>query len=249
MKKYPYIGEHATQPIINLFTRKGCYIRLNPSDSYDGKEYPYDSDTIFGDITEKYLSNTWGVVESKEHAGFIIELAEANELTVYKDSYPIRKDIFSFNKYGTLFFHEDNGLKLSNELKQITIPLPPKDKEWPQVGDEVEFPSGKGFLFVCEPDDQGVVIVKSDDEDLGLIYKRVLLKAIKKPKTKEDILTEELQAKLCNNNYVDNFTLASDIINGMIPGLSYNSVIERAVEIVINKNLDGDDWTSKLNSI
>ena len=82
----------------------------------------------------------------------------------------------------------------------------------------------------------GFAWIKQGNNDYTTVY----ISSLKKPKTKEDILTEELQTKLCNNGHIDNFTLASDIINGMIPGLSYNSVIARAVKIVINKNLDGD---------
>ena len=123
MKQYPYIGEHATQPIINLFTRKGCYMRLNPSDSYDGKEYPYDSDTLFGDITEKYLSNTWGVVESKEHAEFIIKLAMSNGLGFYDDKDSIRCNCFTFNEDSKLFFYEKEADLNKDRCKQITIPL------------------------------------------------------------------------------------------------------------------------------
>ena len=98
---------------------------------------------------------------------------------------------------------------------------PPKAKEWPQVGDEVEFPSGKGVLCVCEPDSQGIVIVKSEYEDLGLIYKKVSLDAIKKPKTEQELKIEELQTKLCNLNAVDNYILASEIVMGNVEGLSY----------------------------
>ena len=94
----------------------------------DGGLVCNESTSKVANITREYLQNTWGVVESKDHAEFIIELCKANNLSVYKDPYPVKKDIFSVNKYGTLFFHEDNGLSLSNELEQITIPLSPKKK-------------------------------------------------------------------------------------------------------------------------
>ena len=63
---------------------------------------------------------------------------------------------------------------------------------WPQAGDEVEFPSGKGTLVVSKPDEQGIVIVESLDSDLGSVYKRVSLKALKKPKTPEEELRDDI---------------------------------------------------------
>ena len=68
-----------------------------------------------------------------------------------------------------------------------------KCKEWPCVGDKVEFPSGEGVVIVSKQDEQGIVIVESLDDELGNVYKRVSLKAIKKPKTPEE---EELIDKI-----------------------------------------------------
>ncbi len=76
-----------------------------------------------------------------------------------------------------------------------------KGDELPKIGDEVEFPSGKGVLVVSKPDEQGVVIVESLDEDFGSVYKRVSLKAIKKPKTPEEELRYELAESFCAAGY------------------------------------------------
>ena len=75
--------------------------------------------------------------------------------------------------------------------------MPPKEveaaHEWPQVGDEVEFPSGKGVIIVSKPDEQGIVIVESLDEVFGGVYKRVSITAIKKPKTPEEELRDDIE--------------------------------------------------------
>ena len=231
MKHYPYIGEHATQPIINLFTRKGCYIRLNPSDSYDGKEYPYDSDTLFGDITKKYLSNTWGKVESKEHAEFIIELAKSAgfELnTGTNEDYPCW---FAFDD--ELYFFDSKAYASDNSRKQIKIPLPPKaeskkwnpdfyelskppkyfdcmcnkcggkcctgqcDKQessdWPQVGDEVVWGdlTHKG---VVKSISDGFAWIKRDIGEYTTVY----ISSLKKPKTPEEALRDDISAYFCD---------------------------------------------------
>lgn len=69
-------------------------------------------------------------------------------------------------------------------------------KEWPGIGDEVEFPTGKGELVISKPDDQGIAIVKCLDSELGEIYKRVGIKSIKKPKTEVDILRDWIQERI-----------------------------------------------------
>ena len=187
--------------------------------------------------TKESLQNTWGVVESKEHAEFIIELAVELGCSDYSNIDLSKAKTFVFDKFCDVKLYEADPRYLhKGGLKQITIPLPPKAKEWPQVGDDALMMSGK-CKIVALADKHGNLAV-TNEFGFNLIVNK---SEVKKPKSKEDILIEELQTKLCNNNYVDNFTLASDIINGMIPGLSYNSVIARAVKIVINKNLDGDD--------
>lgn len=173
--------------------------------------------------TKEDLMNTWGVVESKEHAAFIAELAKNagfNCTEKYKGHFS-----FAFYPSGNFSFHQiEIGELNTDKLKQITIPLPPKEKEWPCEGDKVEFPTGKGVLVVSKPDEQGIVIVESLDDELGSVYKRVSLKAIEKPKSAQDLKIEELHAKLCEFNTVDNYILACDIVHGKIEGLSYEQV-------------------------
>ncbi len=57
--------------------------------------------------------------------------------------------------------------------------------------------------------------------DIGGVYNTFKVEELKKPKSKQELLIEELQTKLCDNNAVDNYILACDIINGEIEGLSY----------------------------
>ena len=168
-------------------------------------------------ITHEYLSNTWGVVESKEHAEFIIKLAMSNNLGFYDDKDVIECNYFTFNEDSKLFFYEYEDELNKFRCKQITIPLPPKAKEWPQVGDEVTTSMGSGFVMMM-PDKYGSFVV-----DIKGFHHLLTIDELAKPKSKQDLLIEELQTKLCNNNAVDNYILACDIINGEIEGLSYDS--------------------------
>lgn len=85
----------------------------------------YHIDEDVENITHEYLSNTWGVVESKEHAEFIVEIAKLYGIRTIKwgekvthFNFRITHGVFSLNLLGFNFSKEN--------LKQITIPLPPK---------------------------------------------------------------------------------------------------------------------------
>lgn len=205
------------------------------------------------DITHEYLSNTWGVVESKEHAEFIIELAVNCD---YSPSFAKRAMaeggvnwfFFSESENELQFFENDvsDSFYEGEGEKQITIPLPPKAKaekpdlskppkhldclcnkcggkccagfcdDW-KVGDDALMMSGKCKIMALA-DKHGNLAV-TNEFGFNLIVNK---SEIKKPKSKQDLLIEELQTKLCNNNAVDNYILACDIINGEIEGLSYD---------------------------
>ena len=87
--------------------------------------------------------------------------------------------------------------------------------EWPQVGDQVTVFGQQGVL-VLPADANGMYVVESNGR-----YFIPKLSDMTKPKSKQDLLIEELQSKLVNNNAVDNYILACDIINGDIDGLIY----------------------------
>ena len=97
---------------------------------------------------------------------------------------------------------------LNNEIEN--------QKTWPQVGDKVTVFGRQGVL-VLPADANGMYVVESNGR-----YFIPKLIDMTKPKSKQDLLIEELQSKLINNNAVDNYILACDIINGDIDGLIYN---------------------------
>ena len=214
--KYPAIYRSEDKSIY-LYSDKDnyyCFTRgfWDKSEEMDNHE----SDT---NITHEYLQNTWGVVESKEHAEFIIELAELHGFEFNSNGSP--GSFFTINNNALYFYSFEVSIKrVSSDRKQITIPLPPKEveavDEWPKLG-------GKAVLGGC------AVIVNGLHNDLAwcsymennecIITTKI--SNLSKPKSKQDLLIEELQTKLCNNNAVDNYILACDIINGEIEGLSY----------------------------
>ena len=76
-------------------------------------------------ITREYLANTYGEVESKEHAELIIKLAKSAgfEVSIYSES----KSYFAFVDGALLFI--DVPIYDKHNRKLITIPLPPKEHE------------------------------------------------------------------------------------------------------------------------
>ena len=143
-------------------------------------------------ITSEYLANTYGKIESKEHAEFIVELTKANNLDVYVDDEEIERNYFTFNQHGILFFYECSGEAVSLDRKQVTIPMPPKEAdEWAKVGDQVCWSNGKrkGELkSICE----GWAWIKDDSGEF--VY--LMSKYIKKPKTPEEEFREWLQERI-----------------------------------------------------
>lgn len=171
--------------------------------------------------TKEDLMNTWGVVESKEHAEFIIELAELHGFDV--GGYD-KKDNFFYTDDDYIGFAPTYKLASNRNEKQITIPLPPKEKEWPQVGDEVvlryKFDSKQvmhtGKLLYLS---RGHLIIEAAKDNDYHCHRCDWL--IEKPKSKQDLLIEELHQKLLANNCSDEYLLACDIVQGKIEGLSY----------------------------
>ena len=144
--KYPYIGK----------LKDGCeggftiFISECFGAQLDDNAYGWRSENIFvyndgwledefKNITREYLANTYGKVESKEHAEFIVELAENH-------GYQLKG---SFHEGDDSYFHFVESKKILffssgfSDAKLITIPMPPKEvevvDEWPKVGDEVIF--------------------------------------------------------------------------------------------------------------
>ena len=212
--KYPFIGKGKYGSIVLFNDRFSGFAIIHANRVLEGHWSEYWNESTFINITHEYLSNTWGVVESKEHAEFIIKLAELHGFVVGIN--PVNAMCFEFSVDSVNFYGIASDVFAHNEeSKLITIPLPPKAKEWPQVGDKVCW--GIASSGVIKSLSDGFAWIKRDDNDYSTVY----TSSLKKPKSKQDLLIEELQTKLCNNNAVDNYILACDIINGEIEGLSY----------------------------
>lgn len=244
-KIYPAIYESSTSNRY-LYSDSCNYYHLESNIWCVADEIDKRSALTDKNITHEYLKNTWGSVESKEHAEFIVEMAENAGFELFA-TFNHDHDHFFISESELVFTYGKPAIDSTD--KQITIPLPPKSKpnfsdlpkhfdcvcnkcggkcctgqcdnkelsDWPQVGDEICWSNGKrkGELkSMCD----GWAWVKDDSGE----FISLMAKYIKKPKSPQDLLIEELQTKLCENNAVDNYILACDIINGDIEGLEYN---------------------------
>ena len=105
-------------------------------------------------ITTEYLANTYGKVESKEHAEFIFDLVDINDfsgLTGYAEEYP---SWFCFDD-DELFFFDNESNANDNGEKLITIPLPPKQIQTATSEEEFEMQqimknNGDNLVLGCE---------------------------------------------------------------------------------------------------
>jgi len=105
-------------------------------------------------ITREYLANTYGKVESKEHAEFIFDLGDINNLssrTGYTEEYP---SWFCFDDDELFFFDNESDANYNGE-KLITIPLPPKQIQTATSEEEFEMQqimknNGDNLVLGCE---------------------------------------------------------------------------------------------------
>ena len=284
MNKFPYIAESNQSKVPWLIYNESLAICLGNELHNYKKINNYDAVEFFSkNFTAEYLTNTYGKVESKEHAEFIVKLAEANGLRIASKWTKGKFFCFIVDCEDKVFlsFYSERMAKSEGE-KLITIPLPPKEslmpdfnidtpmpkvkepkkvsmneiqinvnnntdsivqvtksdyesnifihvndlpksEEWPQVGDEVSFPSGKGVVFISEPDINGVIIVKSTDADSIDEYKKVSLNAVKKPPTHKEELRAKLISVMDNSNTAFTYAdfISKAIINGEVEGLEY----------------------------
>jgi len=179
-------------------------------------------ESAFKNITTEYLANTYGEVKSKEHAEFIVKLAEVNKVVVcdvYRDPHKFFAVIDS-----SLLFLNSGAIAMKDGRKQITIPLPPesnvntpeedfemtqvaknngdnlifgdadKCKEWPCVNDEVETDDGVGVVKLMQ-DVRGYYVVSVNGE-----YYQYQIDELSKPKTPEQELRDELISAMDNSN-------------------------------------------------
>ena len=177
----------------------------------------HENDT---NITPEYLANTYGKVASKEHAEFIVELAEANNLTLVwgdPDS-PVKSFKFRGDKL-RLFELETNELSDINGAKLITIPLPPKQIQTATSEEEFEMQqimknNGDNLVLGCEDSKCEEWPCVNDDVEyrnckwkVAAKYKHMLMlvtlddcgfavaeiKEVKKPKTPEEELRDDIK--------------------------------------------------------
>ena len=134
--KYPKILEdmYSTQTVIaydssNVYHLKGMF---------EG-EYVEDYNTNnTTNVTREFLDSTYGVVESKEHAEFIIRLCDGANIEYHNVEDEAVKSFIIYDGEITFFDCEVENLNIGT-FKQITIPMPPKhivSKEF-KVEDEV----------------------------------------------------------------------------------------------------------------
>lgn len=207
---YPYIGKGKGSGSIVLFYEQNKGVTLE-SKSWSSENLQYSNginEDLFKNITADYLRNTKVKIESEEHEIFIKKIVyDAGLMSWVSDGY-----VFIFD------------IDMETVSRVITLPLPPKESgEWPQLGGEVSFPSGKGILVVDKPDTNGVVIVRSTDADSIGEYKKVSLGALKKPPKPEEDLRDKLIKAMDNSNTAFQYAdyLSKAIIKGEIKGLSY----------------------------
>lgn len=149
----------------------------------------YNTDGTFN-AASKVLANTYGKVDSKEHAEFIVKLAKNAGFRV---STPASCVNYFIIKDG-LSFHRCEKIK-STELKQITIPLPPKEveeveevDEWPKVGSKVTWGEREIIGIVkCVDKDRAWILCPSGT------HITMNVKHLHKPKTPEEELRDDIE--------------------------------------------------------
>lgn len=210
--KKPCIIKDTTNTVLIMESGYGYHLEGDFKGEISDKIYQVDDDCE--DITNEFLKSTWGVVESKEHAEFIIELADWSDIDLCGGCSANEANFFSITTDGQLYLWA-NTSAIPRKRVSITIPLPHKE-EWPQIGDEVCWSNGsyKGVVkSVCGC----YAWVRESDGEFNTLW----IEGLSKPKTAQDLKIEELQAKLCELNAVDNYILAYEIVTGGVEGLSY----------------------------
>lgn len=221
--EYPYIGEVMSSGKRVLFysSKTGMVVSDDSSSGYFSRVW---NERCFKNITREYLNNTYGEVESQEHAEFIAKLGRGCWFNFNK--YHEGNKWFCFTEHSLYFFNEE-FVANDNKEKKITLPLPPKgedmkSEEWPQVGDEVAWSprlSRKGILLNIH---EGMAWIKDSYGE----FVSIEVNKLKKPTTPEEELREKLKEELSlyislHDPHDTKIDLADAILDGEINGLSY----------------------------
>lgn len=232
--KYPYIAKGLNSGSIVLFyeQNKGITLELKTWASENLQHSNCINEDLFKNITEECLANTYGEVKSKEHAEFIVKLAEANGIVVFKDSEATRpKDIkyFSVTCGGILYFWSDKAT-IRCDRKQITIPLPPEREsvdEWPKVGDDAVVINKNDYTLIYGHEVVGEnvkVLTTYSTSDISMAVVEFdgcgycfRVDMLEKPKTPEQELAEKLIEKYKHLGKKDQaIAIARDIVQNSI---------------------------------
>lgn len=194
--KYPAIvkPEAYEDVIVLVFREEFDKNAIHLEGSAKGEVVNYRVRENLKNITAEYLADTYGEVKSKEHAEFIVKLAEVNDFRLCnpKETY---KKWFCFDD-DELYFFDDVGDANNLDEKQITIPLPPECEsvdEWPKVNDDV-FYDGQKWTFVAKHNHMAMLFWTGDECCTAKISE------LQKPKTPEQELRDELIGAMDNSN-------------------------------------------------
>lgn len=241
MNKFPYIGENRHGVIMLILSRSKAVILsdVNKGKTHsipDSKENPSTwFERKYKNITAEYLTNTYGKVESKEHAEFI-KLIAGNE-GIKCNYMVVSDDIKYFYFSGGVLFFTFSSIN-DDKFKLITIPLPPKEKsmesqkEWPAVGDEVLINLANHNAIYGHNIDGKKAVVRSIFKDGDTTVYAVSYEGacycfvggiLKKPPTPEEELRAKLISVMDNSNTAFTYAdfISKAIINGEIDGLEY----------------------------
>lgn len=198
--EYPYIGKSRLECVVLFFSKEtgfclesgvdeNGYKKIHPDLNKTSSRWVEDN---FKNITREYLTNTWGVVESLEYVKFITRLAVIGGFYVHHESE--NANTFSIRENSIGFYGLKKEQLNKDNLKQITIPMPPKseaekessESEFPQVGDEVVY-NGETYIVKLPKDKDGHIVV-----DRNGSWCNPHVEDVEKPKTPEQELRDEL---------------------------------------------------------
>ena len=256
--KYPYIGKNSDfygdLSIAIFYGKKLGTLLENTIDGAQLHEIMNNfNESAFENITREYLRNTYGKVESKEHADFIIDLAVKHGFDVVTKFTDSCKYFYINECELSFYMHKESSPVIT--CKEITIPLPPKGEG--STSKPIELHNGTGLNIktrVIETNDK--IVIRVEDND---IYAADDLP--KEPESKEwpqvgdEVLTASGQAASivaidCNEAWVkyENSSIGSGYASVAIATLTKPSTPEEDLAKELEKMVyDGMDNSYDLN--